>query len=143
VTDPIKYRVGPLRGNVEPVQVTKHSAVWAERDSGVVWQGGDLAANLAAVLRRRLIDATRIGGGRLPVHNATSLASDSAVSAFLTRSADDDKLEELLWGLFAVEPNKAERRVYIDDAAAPLPRGRPTGSRSTSLGGTVGRRRTR
>ena len=120
--DPIKGRVGTLRGNLEPIAETKHSVIWAERDPGVVWRGGSVADNLAAVLRRRLIDATRVGGGRSPVANAKTSAGLMAVSAFLAGDLDDNKLEELLWGLFAVDQQADERRGRAGDKDAQIPR---------------------
>lgn len=115
-------RIGPLRVNLEPVSVWKESTTWAERDPGVVWKAGNLPTNLTAVLMRRMIDASRAGGGTLPVINRLAPAGLAAVSAFLDKSVDDAKIEELLWCLLCVNPVGLERSPPNDDAITPLPR---------------------
>lgn len=123
-----EQKVGPLRANLEPLEWTPGKRVdWAAKDRRVVWNSADLATNLASVLARRLMDATRLGCERLPLASRyTTLLN--AVAAFVTgdpegQSLNDERLEELLWGLMLID-HRAER-VELPPPnfpAAPLPR---------------------
>ena len=52
---------GPVRRYLEPVEQKGKHWAWSERGGHVVWNGGDLARNLGAVLVRRLMDAEKNG----------------------------------------------------------------------------------
>ncbi len=120
-------KVEPLRSNLEPARAwTKKeggsTAKWTDAGNAVVWTGGDLAANLSAVLERRLLDGKRLGCTGLPLsfHRAATLA---AISAFIHGEADDDRIAELLWGMILIDHSKPYpplRRPQVD--APPLPR---------------------
>ncbi len=123
-------KVGPLRANLEPVRYGCRKdgaafASWAEKDRAVVWNQADLSGNLAAVLTRRMQDAARQGSSRLPLWSSRS-ASLSSVAAFLAGQTDDDRLQDLLWGLLLIDTSKSEsgkraKAVKIG-GASPLPR---------------------
>jgi CRISPR-associated protein Csx17 len=120
-------KIGPLRSNLEPVVVWRGSreglaAKWAEKDRMAVWNSSDLTANLAAVLRRRLMDAGRSGCAELPLA-ATSFASLGAVSQFLAHELDERRIEDLLWGLMLFPQIRGMFNSSADAAEAPpLPR---------------------
>ncbi|MEX2579289.1 MAG: type I-U CRISPR-associated protein Csx17 [Verrucomicrobiales bacterium] len=112
-----------LRANLEPVE-WKKGLLWRENSGSVVWNRGDLAANLVAVLERRVLDWRRLG---LPAPAITSCRGvrPSTVAAFINAELDDDKIERLLWGLVCCKIDWAPESVYgardsID--TAPLPR---------------------
>jgi len=124
-------KVGPLRSNLEPVQVWRNdtgalAAKWATADRAVAWNSADLCTNLAAVLRRRLMDGAKNGCTRLPLA-ASSLVPLDTVSRFLAGELDDQRIENLLWGLMLFpQSTGASHRPKTDEAAAsaapPLPR---------------------
>jgi CRISPR-associated protein Csx17 len=124
IYDP-EARIGPLRANLEPVCREERCVKWAEKDRAVVWNAADLAINLAHVLERRVLDGQRAMCTALP------LASDSAVSldtiaAFLDGELDDQRIEDLLWGLILIERRgglKLGRPVEREEANdRPMPR---------------------
>lgn len=91
-------KIGPLRCNLEPFDWQRPYPAWAERDLAVVWNSASLCTNLAAVLRRRLMDAERSGCTDLPLA-AANFASLGAISRFLAGELDERRIEDLLWGL--------------------------------------------
>jgi CRISPR-associated protein Csx17 len=119
-------KIGPLRCNLEPVTVWhgKNEALawkWAEKGRAVVWNSADLSANLAAILRRRLMDAGRNGCANLPLA-ATNFASLDAISRFLAGELDPQRIENLLWGLMSVRQSPCMLSTTADKDAPPLPR---------------------
>lgn len=99
--------VGTLRSNLEPVTLARVrdgslSVSWSDRDPGVVWTAADLPTNLRKVLERRLLDARRVGARDLPLR-ARWPASLDAVIAFIQGEVDDDRVEQLVWGLILVD----------------------------------------
>lgn len=115
-------KVGPLRGNLEPVAIAAKGPRWAERDKAVVWSFASLCRNLAAVLERRLMDAGRHGVSGLPLASAYSVQL-SDITAFLEGRTDDRRIEELLWGAILIKPgNHWPRPRPAPAAAAPVPR---------------------
>ncbi|HLG94843.1 MAG TPA: type I-U CRISPR-associated protein Csx17 [Bryobacteraceae bacterium] len=119
-------KIDPLRCNLEPVAVWhgKNRALdwkWAEKDRAVVWNSADLSANLAAVLRRRLMDAGRNGCANLPLA-ATNFASFGAVSRFLAGELDEQRIDDLLWGLILLLQSPGMLSTTADKDAPPLPR---------------------
>ncbi len=109
-------KVGPLRTNLEPFSTwynrseQRTGAKWAEKNRAVVWNAADLAANLAAVLTRRVMDGHRNGCQNLPLGpaRASLAASTAAISAFLRGELDERRVVDLLWGLMLADrPNSA------------------------------------
>jgi CRISPR-associated protein Csx17 len=95
---------GPIRRNLEPVEynLKRRSWFWSDRCGHVVWGGRDLARNLGAVVVRRLMDSERNAEPILPFGSPFPVAL-SDVSAFLNGETDDEKLEDLLWGLSLID----------------------------------------
>jgi CRISPR-associated protein Csx17 len=120
-------KIDSLRSNLEPVVVWRGengglASKWAEKDRAVVWNSANLSANLAAVLRRRLMDGERNGCTELPLA-AANVASFDTVSRFLAGELDEQRVEDLLWGLmlFPQTPGMLNR-VADNTDAPPLPR---------------------
>ncbi len=126
IFDP-EFKVGPLRANLEPVDWARRPLTWTDRDRRVVWTAADLAANLSAVLRRRLMDAGRLGVHRPPLASRRT-ASLSSIAAFLAADSggqrlDEERLEELLWGLVLIDHRQAYPPLsFAQVSAPPLPR---------------------
>jgi CRISPR-associated protein Csx17 len=120
-------KIGSLRSNLESVVVWRGdkgglASKWAEKDRAVVWNSANLSANLAAVLRRRLMDGERKGCTKLPLA-AANFASPDVVSRFLARELDEQRIEDLLWGLTLFpQPSGISNRVADNPDAPPLPR---------------------
>lgn len=91
-------KVGSIRRNLEPVEAKGRFMAWAEKDRAVVWTGGNLSGNLAAILARRAMDAERTGGKAHALKSGQH-APLSAVCAFLAGSLDESRIADLLWGL--------------------------------------------
>ena len=105
----LRYRskTGPIRRYLEPVKWEKANWHWGERGGHVApWSGGDLDRNLGTVLTRRVMDAKRSGERPLPLSSPFP-ATPADVAAFLTGRTDDQKLENLLWGLMLIDPRDA------------------------------------
>lgn len=97
-----KPKIGPLRANLEPVDWKKRCRAWAEKDRSVVWNAADLATNLASVLARRMMDGARAGCERLPLTSSYTAPLD-AIAAFIAGDLDDQRIEELIWGLMLID----------------------------------------
>jgi CRISPR-associated protein Csx17 len=94
-------KVGPLRVFLEQVEVTQFIS-WSPGSTSAVWSKRPLATNLAAVFRRRQMEAFRGGMEGVPLGSPRP-ARLADVIAFLNEETDDDKLHDLLWGLLGVE----------------------------------------
>lgn len=103
-----KGEVGPLRVYLEEVELAKVFN-WSPGSTSAVWSNRPLAANLAAVFRRRQMEAFRGGLAGVPLRSARPARLDD-VLAFLHGDTDDDKLADLLWGLIAIDWPKVEKR---------------------------------
>jgi CRISPR-associated protein Csx17 len=90
--------VGPCRVFLEEVEFKGNYPNWAPGSTSAVWSNRPLAANLAAVFRRRQMEAFRDGLNRVPL-NTPRPACLADVLAFLNKNTDDDKLTALLWAL--------------------------------------------
>lgn len=106
----------PFRINLEPVEF-KGRATWSSNDSRVVWGNGTFEENLAATLHRRSVDA-RSGGDPFPAITGARVASLTAISRFLTRKTDDEKIEQYLRGLMLLSKFNG---VASDESTAFLP----------------------
>ena len=119
-------RIGQLRSNLEPIMVWRGkngglAVKWAEKDRAVVWNSADLTTNLAALLRRRLMDGERNGCTNLPLA-AANFASLNTVSRYLANEPDEQRIEDLLWALmlFPQTPGILSRPAHDTDPP-PLP----------------------
>lgn len=113
-------KVCDLRTNLEPVEHKGARWTWAETSGAIVWSGADLCRNLAAVLTRRVMDAGRAGLGVLPL-SSRFFASLTDVATFLAGDTDDQRLEELLWGLLLID-GANEWREQREQLTKPLER---------------------
>ncbi len=95
---------GPARQYIEPVNYNPkfRSWAWGERGGHVVWGSGDLARNLSAVVVRRLMDSEKNGEPTPPFGSSFPVTLPD-ISAFVNSETDDDKLEDLLWGLSLID----------------------------------------
>lgn len=101
-----------LRRNLEPVAYQGGRWKWTDRDRRVVWSVADLSTNMALVLQRRMLDSE---GDRLPLDSSYPVSID-AIAAYLAEETNDERIEDLLWGLILLGP-------WTDYANAPhLPR---------------------
>jgi CRISPR-associated protein Csx17 len=99
--------VESIRANLLPVARQGRSWAWDKTTRSDVWaQGAPLHANLAAVLRRRLIDAQRGGGEGLPL-GSTHGAGFEDLLAFWQGSVDELRLTELIQALSLVNADES------------------------------------
>jgi CRISPR-associated protein Csx17 len=96
--------IGPLRGNMEPVEfhVGKGAWQWTERNPSVVWSSGPIWHNLAKVLERRLLDAERSGSLGVPLEALRTVGLED-VARFVRGEVDFRRIEELLWGAILID----------------------------------------
>ncbi|MBI1347098.1 type I-U CRISPR-associated protein Csx17 [bacterium] len=92
--------VGPIRTYLEEVAGDSYPK-WEPGSCSAVWSNQSLADNLAAVFRRRQMEAFRAGCPGVPLPSSRC-ASLSDITRFLRSQVDDAKLEDLLWGLLGV-----------------------------------------
>lgn len=118
-------KIGRLRANLEPVVVGHKKtgewyANWAKKDRAIAWNAADLAVNLASVLQRRLMDGARAGCDRLPLASRFSVPLET-VAAFVAGELDDERIEELIWGLMLIndEGYRKRDRGRADDLSVP------------------------
>ncbi len=114
-------KTGPIRRYMEPTEWQKRAWRWAERGGHVVWTGSELARNLGAILIRRMTDAYKAGEEPLPLRSPIR-ASLADVAAFQADEIDDQKLEDLLWGLVLVNPDGFAPQRVPHDKGFVLPR---------------------
>ena len=106
-----------MRANLEPVKQKKGAWVWDAAGPSVVWKGGSLVANMAAVLDRRLLDG---GKPSIGFHQRVRTVT---VARFLAGETDDGRIEELLWALALVRTASArDLRFTSAELPPPLPR---------------------
>lgn len=121
------YEVGPLRANLEPVTLGFNNqgqldANWVKGGLEVVWNSAELSRNMTAVLERRIMDGERKGCDALPLAYRHT-ASLEAISQFIAGETDDERIEELLWGLQLIDPRQVYQKQKKDIVdAPPLPR---------------------
>lgn len=120
VHDP-EAKIGPLRGNLEPVNWKKRCRAWAEKNRAIVWNAGDLATNLANVLQRRMMDGRRAGCERLPLASRFAVPLDTVV-AFLAGELDDQRIADLIWGLVLINDLGNRNTARHETTDLPLPR---------------------
>ncbi len=114
-------KIAPLRANVEPVEL-KGSWQWSEESRSVVWNRADVAANLTAVLARRLQDGDSKGSEDVPIAPRRTAAL-SNIASFLARDVDDRRISDLLWGFLALDHSESYPAVRRDVASSiPVPR---------------------
>jgi CRISPR-associated protein Csx17 len=116
-------KVSRLRAFLEEVEATKF-VNWSPGSTLAVSSKQPLAANLAAVFRRRQLEAYRNGQSGVPLDSPWH-ASLSDIIGFLNEETDDEKLQDLLWGLIGVDIADDSAMPDLDDLAVPLEFGLP------------------
>lgn len=103
IADP---KVGPLRSNLEPVEMDKGRWKWASDSGSATQYGSDLVRGLADILKRRSIMGSRAGLAQVPICGGVAVSPDD-VALFLSGRVDDAELLDLLWALTAMKTKKA------------------------------------
>ncbi len=101
-------KIQPIRSNIEPVTLNGRWS-WQEAGPHVVWKNSSLSENMAAVLVRRMMDGAKAGCDGLPLEAKRFVTLD-AITHFIRGNIDDDRIEELLWGLILID----HRQVKFD-----------------------------
>ena len=102
--------LGPIRSYVEPVVPDVRGRLVRRQTRSQVWAEAPATRNLAAVFRRRLLDASLQGQPNAAL-TATRWASLSDLAALLGGSVDEEKLASLFLGLAMVERYSTEQQV--------------------------------
>jgi len=89
-------KVGPLRANLSPIDPLRANQ-WSDSSTQTAWHGNSLAARLAEVLARRMMDAERLGSGNNPVFGVLRL-NPRDIAAFIEGEVNEQLLEDLLFG---------------------------------------------
>ncbi|MDR7409710.1 MAG: type I-U CRISPR-associated protein Csx17 [Armatimonadota bacterium] len=111
---------GPFRRHLEPLDRRRDRWEWAEEmPREVVWSGRDVLRDMAAVLERRLVDATRVGV--VPPLDGWVRAHPSSVAALLDGEVDLDRLARLCEALALVEWGPEVRLAPRDRALLTAP----------------------
>lgn len=101
--DQPRAAVESIRANLLPVARQGQSWVWDETTRSAIWaRGAPLDANLAAVLRRRLIDEQRGVGDGLPLWSPYG-ADFQDLLAFWHGAVDEQRVAELIHALSLVD----------------------------------------
>lgn len=114
-------KIGPIRANLEAVDWNKRCRAWAEKDRAVVWNAADLATNLANVLQRRMMDGHRAGCNCLPLASRFAARLDT-VAAFLDGELDEERIEDLIWGLMLIDERGNQNQDRQGTSDLPVPR---------------------
>lgn len=115
--------VQAIRANLLPVARRGNSWQWDKDSRSAVWaRGASLFDNLAAVLRRRLIDATKGKGEGLPLWSGYC-ASFSDLLALWNGEVDEERLGELIHALALIDTGtwKAENIARAQEKNDPTP----------------------
>jgi len=118
-----KQEVGPIRAFLEEVKVRPYLD-WNPGSTSAVWSKRLLAKNLAAVFRRRQLEAFREGIEGVPTRSHTFARLDDVIE-FLNGEIRDEKLADLLWGLICVEPPNEPLRFEASEQNIPFEFGAP------------------
>jgi CRISPR-associated protein Csx17 len=116
--------VGSLRVFLEEVEERKF-VNWSPGSTSAVWSKQPLANNLAAVFRRRQMEAFGSGQAGIPL-DSPHPAPLADVITFLYGDTNDDRFADLIWGLSAVDWSGVDLRLpAADDVAVPFEFGLP------------------
>ena len=92
---PGERRVGPIRENMEPVDIGGRTG-WKEDSVSFVWTAGDALANMLAVLERRCLEGRMqsLKDAHTPLNSANPARLDD-IAAFVAGSVDAQRVVEL------------------------------------------------
>lgn len=107
--------VGPIRVFLEEVETKGGYISWHPGSISAVWSKRSLADNLAAVFRRRQMEAYRAGQSGVPLWSKW-FAPVGAVLDFLDERTNDDKLHDLLWGLLTIDWSAIKEPMFPNPA---------------------------
>lgn len=114
--------LAPIRANLEPVISKGERIEWVKNSPSTVWSGGSLYENLSKVLARRVLEAERANCEALPIESV-ACCSLPVLARFLAGELDEQRIEELLWGLAPIERGSWPRiRAACSDMVPVLPR---------------------
>ncbi|MCY4414904.1 MAG: type I-U CRISPR-associated protein Csx17 [Chloroflexi bacterium] len=91
---------GPIRENLEPVEVRRR-VDWKQDSTSFVWTSGDALSNMLAVLERRCLEG-KMASLHHPPLEASSFAGLDDVTAFLNGAVDVQRMVELALPLSCV-----------------------------------------
>jgi CRISPR-associated protein Csx17 len=95
--------VESIRANLLPVARRGDGWAWDDTSHSAVWsRGAPLEVNLAAVLRRRLVDAQKGSGDGLPLWSSYGVGFGDLL-AFWHGEVNEDRLTDLIHGLALVD----------------------------------------
>jgi CRISPR-associated protein Csx17 len=94
-------RVGPIRANLEPVDPNAPYK-WSTEGHQMEWRGNSLAARMANLLSRRMMDAARLNAARNPLFAEFKLTMND-IATFIDGATDDILIERLLFGMQWIE----------------------------------------
>ena len=110
----------PVRANLEPVNRKGKFWNWGEADRSVVWKRGSLAANMIAVLERRLLAG---GNASIDFRHGVRMETLARFIAGETNDRRDRRIEELLWALMLVRTSEQHDAQFTpSEASVPFPR---------------------
>lgn len=118
-------KVGSIRSNMEGTHPGKPWE-WDSGEGQMEWRGATFAVRLSGLLRRRMMDASRLGVEGVPLYGRFRLRSQEVVP-YLYGMVDDVLLEDLLWAFLWIDWRKeddtrSEDWTQPDLAAIPIPR---------------------
>ena len=90
--------IGSIRTNLESIEMRGLKPVWTERNPATVWNARELAANLAAILYRRVMDAEKAGNPAHALHSSHR-ASLGSIARFIDCQLDHGRIMDLFWAL--------------------------------------------
>ena len=109
-------QVGPIRENLEPVELHQR-AEWKEGSTSFVWTSGDTLSNLLAVLERRCLEGRMRSLDRLPLASTYSARLDDIVT-FLNGGVDVERIADLVLPLSFVRYRwRAEEEQFFERPA--------------------------
>lgn len=119
-------KIGTIRTNIESVSQESNTKwpAWESSSRANVWSSGNLATNLVNVLARRRMDGERKSSQFLPI-DAPCTVSLQSIEKFIHGDVDDDKIEQLIWGLTLIDRPYVDFSSSFTPTPAELPRAYP------------------
>jgi len=115
-------KVGYIRANLAPIDSVKPWS-WAQGQGQTAWTGNSLAARMASVLTRRMMDAQRSNCKENPLWGTIPIRAEDAVS-LIDGTVDEEVVENLLFGMMWIDWNDRHlsetRRNLISNWSTPI-----------------------
>ena len=113
-----KCKVGPIRENLEPVDV--HPRIqWNKDSTSFVWTAGDALSNMLAVLERRCLEG-RMQSLKYPPLAASAYSGLNDIVEFLTGSVDVQRIADLALPLSFVSYRHHSEGNSVQQHSAPF-----------------------